>query len=53
MSTYHVEFMCVYSDVVEADTPEEAADIVASKCEYDIDGLAHVVDLDTGEEYDA
>lgn len=52
MSTYHVAFMCVYSDEVEADTPKEAADIVASKCEYDIDGLAHVVNLDTDEEYD-
>ena len=29
MAEYHVAYMCVYSDVVDADTPEEAAEIVA------------------------
>ena len=52
MAKYHVAFMCVYSDVVEADSPEEAADIVASNCAYDVDGEAHVVQMDTGEEWD-
>lgn len=38
MSKYHVAYMCCYSDVVEADSPEEAAEIVAGECPYDIDG---------------
>ncbi len=52
MTEYMVSFMCVYSDTVWADTPEEAADIVQSSCMYDVDGEAHVTDLDTGEEFD-
>ena len=51
MSKYHVSFMCVYSDVVEADSPEEAADIVAQNCEYDIDGNAVVTDIETDEQF--
>lgn len=52
MSKYHVSFMCVYSDVVEADSPEEAADIVAKNCEYDIDGNAVVTDIETDEQFE-
>jgi hypothetical protein len=52
MAEYHVAYMCVYSDVVEADSPEEAADKVERDCPYDIDGLAHVVRIDTDEEWD-
>ena len=52
MKEYHVAFMCIYSDVVEADSPEEAAEIVESKCEYDIDGTACVTDLETDEQYE-
>ena len=52
MSKYHVSFMCIYSDVVEADSPEEAAKKVERDCEYDVDGEAHVVDIDTEEEWD-
>lgn len=51
MSKYHVSFMCVYSDVVEADSPEEAADIVAQNCEYDVDGNAVVTDIETDEQF--
>jgi hypothetical protein len=51
MSEYHVAYMCVYSDVVEADSPEEAAKIVASECPYDIDGEAEVTRIDTYESW--
>lgn len=52
MSKYHVSFMCVYSDVVEADSPEEAADIVEQNCEYDIDGNPVVTDIETDEQFE-
>ena len=50
MNEYHVAYMCVYSEVVEAESPEEAANIVAMNCPYDIDGSAWVTNEDTGEE---
>lgn len=52
MREYHVSYMVVYSEVVEAESPEEAAEIVAKNCPYDIDGGAFVVDEETREEYD-
>ena len=52
MKEYHVSYMVVYSQVVEADSPEEAADIVANICPYDVDGLACVTDLETGEHFE-
>ena len=52
MNEYFVSYMCIYSQKVEADCPEEAADIVASDCPYDIDGNAYVVDVNTGEEFE-
>ena len=54
MPRYYVSYMVVYGEEVEADTPEEAANMVASECpydiEYDIDGVAAVTDLDTDEQ---
>ena len=50
MPRYYVSYMVVYSEEVEADTPEEAADIVAQNCQYDIDGAAAVTDVDTDEQ---
>lgn len=52
MAEYHVAYMCIYSDVVEADNPEEAAEIVSKDCPYDVDGQAHVTRIDTDEEWD-
>ena len=52
MNEYFVSYMCIYSRKVEADCPEEAADIVANDCPYDIDGNAYVVDVNTGEEFE-
>lgn len=52
MKKYHVSFMVVYSDVVEANSPEEASDIVANSCPYDVDGLACVTDLETDEQFE-
>lgn len=52
MSKYHVAYMCVYSDVVEADSPEEAADIVAQNCPYDIDGNPFITDIETGDQFE-
>lgn len=49
MAEYSVVYMCVYGEDVEADSPEEAAEIVAENCPYDIDGVAAVTRLDTGE----
>ena len=50
MNKYYVSYMVVYSEEVEADTPEEAADIVAKKCPYDVDGAAAVTNLETDEQ---
>ena len=52
MNEYFVSCMCIYSQKVEADCPEEAADIVANDCPYDIDGNVYVVDVNTGEEFE-
>lgn len=50
MNKYYVSYMCIYSDTVIADSFEEAAEIVANNCEYDVDGYAMVTCLETGEE---
>lgn len=52
MSEYSVSYMVVYLETVKADSPEEAAEIVANNCPYDVDGEAHVVNEETGEEWD-
>ena len=52
MVEYHVAYMCVYSDVVEADTPEEAAEMVAESCPFDIDGEAFITRIDTDETWE-
>ena len=49
---YYVAYMVCYSDTVIADSPEEAAEIVARDCPYDIDGGAFVTCEETGEEWD-
>lgn len=52
MKEYHVSFMVSYSDTVEAESPEEAVDIVVRDCPYDgIDNI-FVVDTETGEEFE-
>ena len=48
--TYAVSYMVVYTEVVEAESFEEAAEIVAKNCPYDIDGSAWVTCEETGEE---
>jgi hypothetical protein len=50
MAKYHVAYRVVYSDVVEADTPEEAAKIVEKECPYDVDGGAIVTNIETDEQ---
>ena len=52
MAKYFVSYMVVYGDTVEADSPEEAAKLVANDCPFDIDGGAFVTNEDTGEEFD-
>lgn len=52
MKEYHVSYMVVYSEVVEAESPEEAAEIVEKNCPYDVDGGAFIVDQETGEKFD-
>jgi hypothetical protein len=48
--TYTVSYMVIYTETVEAESFEEAADIVANNCLYDIDGSAWVTCEETGEE---
>lgn len=52
MNEYFVSYMCIYSDTVEAESPEEAAEIVANNCPYDVDGWAFVRNIGTGEEFE-
>ena len=52
MAKYFVSYRVVYSDTVKADSPEEAADMVANDCPFDIDSGAFVTNEDTGEEFD-
>ena len=52
MAKYHVTYTATYSDVVEADSPEQAAEIVAQECPYDIDGEAYVTRIDTDETWE-
>lgn len=52
MTEYFVAYMVVYGDTVDADSPEEAADMVAAECPYDVDGCAHVTNQETGESWD-
>ena len=52
MNNYHVSYMVTYSDVVEAESPEEAAEIVAQNCPYDIDGGAFVTCIETDQQWD-
>ena len=51
---YLVAFTVVYSRIVEADSPKEAADMAEGlcPCECEIDGTAYVTCLDTGEHFD-
>lgn len=52
MDEYFVSYMCIYYDTVEVESPEEAAEIVAQDCPYDINGSAHVINLRTNEEFE-
>lgn len=52
MKEYYVSYMCVFGTTVEANSPEEAAEIAAKECEYDIDGAACVTDLETNENFE-
>ena len=52
MDEYYVSYMVVYSEVVRAESPEKAAEIVENNCPYDVDGTAHVTKISTDEEWD-
>lgn len=52
MAIYNVSFPCVWSIEIEADSPEEAADLAEGDCPVEIDGLAFVVNKETGEEFE-
>lgn len=52
MKGYYVTYTCIYSDYVLANSPEEAADIVANECPCDVDGLAYVIDWETKETFE-
>ena len=54
MAKYHISFNCIWSTEVEAENPEEAANI--AECDIpkdvDIDGFAYVVNMETGETFE-
>lgn len=50
MKEYYVSYMVVYSESVDANSFEEAAEFVANNCPYDIDGPAYVVEIESQEE---
>ena len=52
MDKYFVSFNCIFSIEVEAESPEEAADLASLECPLDIDGVGYVENLKTGESYD-
>ena len=55
MKKYLVSFPCIWPIEVEEEninTPEEAANWAEADCPVTIDGLAYVVDLDTGETFE-
>lgn len=52
MKEYFVSYRVIYGETVKAESAEEAAEIVAKNCPYDIDGGAFIADEETGEEYD-
>lgn len=52
LNSYCVSFMCIYNEVVRAESAEEAVWLVESECPYDIDGKVFVTNLDTGEEFE-
>ena len=52
MDDYVVSYMVIYSDTVQATSPEEAARLVEDDCPYDVDGTACVVNLRTGETFE-
>lgn len=52
LKEYNVSFMVVWSEHVEAESPEEAVDIAVRDCPYDgIDNI-FAVDIETGEEFE-
>ena len=52
LNSYCVSFMCIYNEVVQAESAEEAVELVENECPYDIDGMAFVTNLETGEEFE-
>lgn len=52
LNSYCVSFMCMYNEIVRAESAEEAVELVESECPYDIDGKVFVTNLDTGEEFE-
>lgn len=53
MAEYLVSFECVWSTVVEADSDEEAEEIAASRCPWDIDGEGCVTKIEEEEDEDS
>lgn len=50
MKEYYVSYIVVYSKPVKANSFEEAAELVANNCPYDMDGPAYVTEIESGEE---
>ena len=52
MSTFFVSLNCIYSTEIEADNPEQAADLAEAECPLEVNGYAFVKNLETEEEFD-
>lgn len=52
MAEYWVCANVIYADFVEADSPEEAAELFENKCPYDVDGEVFVIDQETHKTYE-
>ena len=54
MAKFYVSFPCIWFTYVEADSPQEAAELAESKApsNIEIDGCAFVANDETGEEFE-
>lgn len=52
MTKYIVSYKVIYTEPIMADSLEEAVNIVAAECPYEIDDGPFVTNWDTGETFD-
>lgn len=52
LKDYEVSCSLLYTDIITAESKEEAVKILEDTVPYDIDGEVHVVEVETGDEWD-